>query len=44
VLVDGRPIHEDDAALRLFVPLVEFGRGGRATGGGAPRTLPDRWE
>lgn len=43
VLVDGRPVHEDEASLRSFVPLIEFGREGRATGGvGEP--LPDRWE
>jgi hypothetical protein len=43
--VDGRPVHESEAAVGDFVPLVEFGPGGLAVGHqpvlGA---LPDRWK
>ena len=43
--VDGRPVHESEAALREFVTLVEFGPGGLAVGHQpAHGALPDRWK
>jgi Transglutaminase-like superfamily len=35
VLLDGRPIHDDDAALADFVPLAEFGAGGTPAASGS---------
>jgi Transglutaminase-like superfamily len=43
--VDGQPVHESEAALREFVPFVEFGPGGVAVGHQpALGALPDRWK
>jgi len=45
VAVDGRPVHESEAAVRDFVPLVEFGsRGFPADDRAVTGTLPDHWE
>jgi len=45
VTVDGRPVHDTEAAVRQFVPLVEFGPGGLPLGDrAAPQKLPDEWE
>jgi hypothetical protein len=44
VEVDGIPVHEGEAELRDFVPLVDFGpRGVPAERGSALVPLPDRW-
>jgi len=45
VTVDGLPVHEREAAVREFVPLVEFGRRGLPVGRpAATKELPERWE
>ena len=45
VTVDGRPVHDTEATVRQFVPLVEFGPEGLPLGDRtAAQKLPDHWE
>jgi hypothetical protein len=45
VRVDGRPVHDTEAAVRQFIPIVEFGPDGLPIGDRATaRKLPDHWE
>ena len=45
VTIDGRPVHDTEAAVRAYVPLVEFGPHGLPLADRpAPEELPDRWD
>ena len=45
VTLDGRPVHDTEAAVRQFVPVVEFGPDGLPLGERtAAEKLPDHWE
>jgi hypothetical protein len=45
VTIDGRPVHESEAAVRDYVPLVEFGPGGLPVRDrAATDELPGRWD
>lgn len=45
VTIDGRPVHESEAAVGEYVPLVEFGPGGLPLRDRVvTEQLPDDWE